>query len=127
MAIHTSLSLAKTTKPKYNLETSYFCISMKKRLTFLLLFVSMAATFYPCCSKDNCGGDNVATANHNNQKTEGTCSPFITCGTCPGFTQLTSTIEVPQMTTEKVIHNSTIKPFLLLTYSPSLLQPPRVA
>lgn len=103
------------------------CLVMKKLFAFLLLVVSMAATFCPCCREDDYCSDDVASANHNNRKAEGPCSPFITCGTCPGFTQLTCVVEIPKPATDKVIHNASVKPFLLLTYSASLLQPPRIA
>ncbi|WP_018611910.1 hypothetical protein [Segetibacter koreensis] len=89
----------------------------------------MAATFYPCCSKDDGCNDQFAanTANHNNHKSEGNCSPFVTCGTCFGFIEAAKVIEIPLITLAKPVHRSRVISLTLSTYTPSQLQPPRVA
>lgn len=115
-------------KPIKNLFI-YLCTSMIKWLTFLLLLVTTTATFYPCCSKDDCCNDVVTpkATNHSNHKSEGNCSPFITCGTCPGFTQMASIYYVPVVTEEKPVHHEKVFSLTLSSYTASLLQPPRIA
>src|SRR5438309_7509863 len=99
---------------------------MKKWLTFLLLLVSMAAAFCPCCSKDNCCNEVLSSRNtdQNNHKCEGTCSPFITCGTCPGFVHSVKVIELPVIAQEKPVHHSRVISITLSSFTASLLQPP---
>lgn len=80
---------------------------MKKWLTFLLLLVALTATFYPCCSKDDCGNDKLTTktADHENHESKGNCSPFITCGTCSGFTQVATHLEMPPVRAGMPVHH----------------------
>jgi hypothetical protein len=89
----------------------------------------MTAAFYPCCSKDNCCGDALTSkaTNQNSHKPEGTCSPFITCCTCTGFTQMTRPVVIPMFKESKPVHHSKGIFLTLTTYTASLLQPPRIA
>jgi len=102
---------------------------MKKWLTFLLLLVTMTAIFYPCCSKDDCCNDDLTsnTTNHSNHKSEGNCSTFVTCGTCPGFLVSAKLVDIPVIKVEKPVHHSAAFSLTLSSYTASLLQPPRVA
>jgi len=100
---------------------------MKKWLTFLLLLVTITATLYPCCGKDDCCNNELTSKTTNHKHKEGTCSPFITCGTCAGFTQVTNTVIVPIAPEEKTVHHSKVICLTLSSYTPSLLQPPQVA
>src|SRR4051812_22860293 len=102
---------------------------MKKWLTLVLLLVCITAAFYPCCSKDNCSNDVLTSksTNQNNHKPQGTCSPFITCGTCPGFIQMANAVVIPIVKEEKTIHHSRVNSLTLSAYTDSLLQPPRMA
>jgi hypothetical protein len=100
---------------------------MKNWLSFLLLLISMAATLCPCYNKDECCSDMLTskTTNHSDHKSEGNCSPFITCNTCPGFTQMVPVIDIPFVEEQKPVHHSRVISFVLSTYKASLLQPPR--
>jgi hypothetical protein len=101
---------------------------MKKWLAFLLLLVTMTATFYPCCREDCCRNELTAkSANRNNQKPACNCSPFVTCGTCAGFTLTATVVEVFKITEEKPVHHTRIVAPTLSAYTASLLQPPRMA
>ena len=102
---------------------------MKKWLTFLLFIVTTIASFYPCCDEDQCGADNLisTTTEQGKKSNEGTCSPFISCGTCPGFTQLAKAIEVPTIEQVKPVHHSRVQSSPLPSYTSSLLQPPKAA
>ena len=102
---------------------------MKKCFIFLLLLITMSATLFPCCGKDDCCNDilSTKTTDNRNHKAEGTCSPFITCVTCSGFTQMTNVINIPLMLHEKLVHHSKIISLKLSSYTASLLQPPQVA
>jgi hypothetical protein len=102
---------------------------MKKCAAYLLLLISMAATLYPCYGKDDCCNDMLTSSNtsHDNHKSEGSCSPFITCNTCPGFTQMVTVIDIPFVQEQKPVHHSKVVSFVLSTYKAPLLQPPRVA
>lgn len=109
---------------------NYLCNSMKQLFTFFLLLVSLTATFYPCCDRDSCNTDEPVSENnpkHNNHKSEGTCSPFITCGTCPGFVNEFKPIEVPFLVKENIVHTIHPASIILSAYNASLLQPPQMA
>ncbi|MDE3234306.1 MAG: hypothetical protein KGO81_00015 [Bacteroidota bacterium] len=101
---------------------------MKKAFTFLLLLVTMVATFYPCCDRDDCciKEQNAKYPGRNEHK-EGCCSPFINCSTCAGFIQLTSFVLIPVVAEQKLVHHSAIIPMEVSAYASSLLQPPRKA
>lgn len=102
---------------------------MKKWLTFFLLLVNLMATFYSCYGKDDCCNDvqTSKNASHENHKSEGNCSPFITCSTCPGFTQVTYVVDIPTIQEVKPIHYSKWVWLTLSTYTAYLFQPPRIA
>ena len=102
---------------------------MKMWITFLLLLIATLATFCPCYTKDDCSNDELLSegANHGNHKSEGNCSPFVTCGTCSGFATNIQIVEIPIIKIQKPVHHSRVISLLLGTYSASLFQPPRVA
>src|SRR3954447_24789143 len=99
---------------------------MKKWLVFILLLITTAGTFIPCCSIDNCSADRPAnTSNHQKHQNEGTCSPFFACATCPGFVELAKPIQLAKPLVEKIIYYQSILKFSLPTFSSSFWQPPR--
>tara|TARA_Y100001001_G_scaffold63229_1_gene60503 strand:- start:859 stop:1188 length:330 start_codon:yes stop_codon:yes gene_type:complete len=65
---------------------------MKFLAVFLSLFTVLLSS-YPCCQEkgscsetflaDSCGHDDSEESPHDKEKP---CSPFYTCGRCPGFT-----------------------------------------
>ena len=102
---------------------------MKNWATLLLLIVTMAASFSSCCSVDDCC-DEVQTSQNTSQgdrESEDNCSPFINCGTCPGFTQMENVADIPTIQNVKQVHYSKLVSLTLSNYTASLLQPPRVA
>jgi hypothetical protein len=61
----------------------YICI-VKKWFSILLVLLTMAGSFFPCCVDDDCT-DASTTENNRHQdehKEKGNCSPFFACGTC---------------------------------------------
>lgn len=99
---------------------------MKKWLVLLLFFITAAGTFIPCCSVDSCCTDQLATsANHEKRQTEGTCSPFFACATCPGSVELAKPIQLIQPVIEKQVHHEQLVQYNLTTYPSSFWQPPR--
>jgi len=102
---------------------------MKMWLTSILLLIAMTATLCPCYTKDDCCSDELLNegANNGNHKSDGNCSPFVTCGTCPGFTFNVRFVDIPIVAIDKPVHHSRVISLLLATYSASLFQPPRVA
>jgi len=100
---------------------------MKEWLVFILLVITTAGTFVPCCQFDDCTGQTASTNGHENHRREGTCSPFVICGTCAGFTHLAKTPEIPAILFEKTSYHSGAATFLLSAYATSLFQPPRIA
>jgi hypothetical protein len=58
---------------------------------FILSIYVLVLSAIPCCSEDNCV-DETKTAQSNEHAQEedrgcdGSCSPFLTCGNCVGFT-----------------------------------------
>jgi hypothetical protein len=101
---------------------------MKNWVVYLLLLLTMAGSFIPCCQVDNCPEDQTAaTTTNDDHQPEGACSPFFACATCPGFTQLAKTIhlEMPEAVLPK--HYPSAINFTITSYTASLLQPPRIA
>ena len=100
---------------------------MKKWLVFILLLVTTLGTLVPFCQIDNCCADEITnTANDDSHGEEGLCSPFITCGTCLGFTQLAKIVELPALSVDKPVHHSMFTSSILSSYVSVLLQPPRI-
>ena len=99
---------------------------MKKWLTFLLLLITLTGTFYPCCLVDECNEEEIATAQKENKKqTEGNCSPFFACATCPGFAQMSKPVQIIQPVIENQVHHERLVVFNPTTYASSFWQPPR--
>jgi hypothetical protein len=100
---------------------------MKKWLAAILLIISVACNVIPCCQFDNCAGEEkeLGTANHENEE-EGACSPFFSCTTCSGFTQISKPVQLPQLFTQKQIHYTynLINP--LPDFAAVCWQPPRL-
>jgi hypothetical protein len=99
---------------------------MKKGFTFLLLLITLAGTFFPCCLGDKCNDEEITTSQkQNNKQEEGNCSPFFACASCTGFTIMTKPVQIVQPVTEIQVHPETFVVFNLTTYSSSFWQPPR--
>ena len=101
---------------------------MKKCIAFLWLIVSILATFFPCCTKDDCCADTTGLQQPlgQNRKSDKACSPFLTCGTCVGFAQTAKTIEIPSFTLQKLVHQARIIVHAPSSYKASPFQPPRM-
>ena len=108
---------------------SYICTFMKSCFTFVLLLITLLTTFYPCCNVDNCCEDELTSTatKQNDQQPEGNCSPFISCGTCTGFTEMVMMPDIPHISVEKAVHHSRVISVSLSYYISSFLQPPRTA
>lgn len=61
-----------------------------KIFCFILSIYVLVLSTVPCCSDDNCIDETKTEQTDKHSKDEhqgcGTCSPFLTCGTCVGFT-----------------------------------------
>jgi hypothetical protein len=101
---------------------------MKKWFTFILLLVTLTGTLFPCCLIDDCNDEEIVTGKkENNQEPEGTCSPFFSCATCPGFAEISKSVKLVQPEPRIHYHYPKNVSFILSTYSASLLQPPQNA
>jgi hypothetical protein len=99
---------------------------VKNWLVIILLIITAAGTFIPCCGVDDCCADEfAATSNHKDHQSEGTCSPFFACATCPGFVLLSDRIQIIQPVPVKQVHHEEIVNHILSTYASSFWQPPR--
>jgi hypothetical protein len=99
---------------------------MKKWSILILLLITAAGTFIPCCGVDDCCADQIAkSTRHEKRQTEGTCSPFFACASCSGFVELSKPIQLIQPVVEKQVHHENIVKFNLATYFSSFWQPPR--
>ncbi|WP_315823552.1 hypothetical protein [Paraflavitalea speifideaquila] len=102
---------------------------MKKWFTCILLLITMAGTFCPCCIEEDCADEPLqeVPSSHNNHKSEGACSPFFACGTCaPSVDPIHAGVEVVVSTPLSIDHQS----FFLLqlsSYTAPFFQPPRLA
>lgn len=97
---------------------------MEKWIIFLLLLITTAGTFIPCCQRDNCCADQSINTKHENSKNEGTCPPFA-CATCFGFVELTNPIQSIQLLVQKQVHYEMFEVLNLSTFSATYWQPPR--
>jgi hypothetical protein len=99
---------------------------VKNWLVIILLIITAAGTFIPCCGIDDyCADQFAATSNHNGHQSEGTCSPFFACATCPGFVMLSDRIQFIQPVAEKQVHHEGIVNHHLSRYVSFFWQPPR--
>ena len=99
---------------------------MKKLAAILLLFLSLAGTFIPCCLEDDC--DDIAMAQNadHEHKGAGNCSPFFSCGTCaPGLDLWAIQVSISEIITDNVPHASFYQ-FQLGSYANQMFQPPRM-
>jgi hypothetical protein len=110
----------------FSLLPSVSLQGMKKWLVLFLIVITTAGMVIPCCAVDNCCADQVAlAASHDEKNTEGYCSPFFACATCPGFVQLFQPVQLVQPAKEKQVHHENIINTYLTTYCSSFWQPPR--
>jgi len=98
---------------------------MKIWLVLILLIVTAAGTFIPCCGVNDCCADQVAASNHDNHENKSICSPFFACATCPASVELTKTIQLDVPSAESLVHQHAIIKADLPPYSSSFWQPPR--
>ena len=99
---------------------------MKKWAVIIMLFITSAGTFFPCCLVDDCSADKPASShNENKQKEEGTCSPFFACTACAAFVEITKPLQLTEPVFQKPIHHEKVFSFILSNYSHSFWQPPR--
>ncbi|WP_228237676.1 DUF6660 family protein [Allomuricauda sp. M10] len=79
-----------------------------KFIAVILSLVTLTLSSYPCCQEtstcssisdvlDNCSDDDRPEAPHDKDTP---CSPFYTCGRCPGFTITYETLELISMDCE---------------------------
>ncbi|RYY93246.1 MAG: hypothetical protein EOO11_20050 [Chitinophagaceae bacterium] len=69
---------------------------MKRFFVILLLLLVSAATLTPCCSFDDCASEHASAGHEQDDKGDGSCSPFFACATCPGFVSTSKAIQLPQ-------------------------------
>lgn len=99
---------------------------MKRWAVIIMLFITSAGTFLPCCLLDDCCVDQAALSpNENEHKEEGTCSPFFACITCAGFVEITKPLQLTVLVFHKPIHEEIEFIFIPSNYIHSFWQPPR--
>ncbi|MDC6361802.1 MULTISPECIES: hypothetical protein [Flavobacteriaceae] len=106
-----------------------------KFLTVILSLLTIVLSSYPCCQEtDSCfetsTASHCADGDHNTENEqhdkETPCSPFFTCGRCPGFTTNHVSLElVPFELEEKIQPIVYIEPLPKEVYFFSL-KPPRI-
>jgi hypothetical protein len=99
---------------------------MKKMLIFILLLITTAGAFIPCCHIDDCCAKQIAnTPGDKSQKREETCPPFFVCTTCSVIAELTNPTGLIQPIIEKPVYQESAVVFYFSPYSGSYWQPPR--
>lgn len=103
-----------------------------KMISILLAGIIISLTFQPCCASENKCFEETASCrddiNHSseNEVPELPCSPFYSCGACPGFNlvsvQFITTATALKETTKL---NSFYSPSSSETYILLLLKPPK--
>jgi hypothetical protein len=108
-----------------HLQTIYLC-GVKRFLAFILVIIVAVTALTPCCTVDDCHGDQIAKQDTSkNADAEGTCSPFFSCTTCPGFTTLEKPITIPAPAEYHPQYFEAHFTFLSSTYTAVPWQPPR--
>ena len=102
-----------------------------KVLCFILSLYAILLSTVPCCADDNCN-DEIKTEQSDNHSQDDNdcqenCSPFLTCGTCTGFSFPTLAFSLTPtavaLTTQLSIYNSSFSS----EYLCSIWQPPKVS
>lgn len=59
---------------------------------FILALLVTFLSIIPCCTFDECGDEGAIEDQHKEApgESEGSCSPFLNCGSCAGFTAQTT-------------------------------------
>ncbi|MGB8193474.1 MAG: hypothetical protein WCF67_16200 [Chitinophagaceae bacterium] len=99
-----------------------------KFLAFMLLVISMAATFIPCCEFDGCADEPVAAAHQDNEDKKPGCSPLSTCNRCSVAAIVA--LKLPQLDTPSITKGQFIEARIASvspSYFPSFWQPPRLS
>jgi hypothetical protein len=101
---------------------------LKRFLVFILLLIVTITTLTPCCKVDDCAADNIAFSKQESGKhqTEGTCSPFFSCTSCPGFIAIEKPVQIPMPPVTVQQYGETVYTFHFPAYYASFWQPPRV-
>jgi hypothetical protein len=98
-----------------------------KFLTFLILLISVAATFIPCCEFDGCEEEIANSSNQSQKKQDASCSPLSVCPTCATAIVIAPTVELPGIIISKTEKPPIETPSRLPLYSSFFWQPPRVS
>lgn len=99
---------------------------MKKFFAFILLLITLAAAFTPCCASDQCNEVTVEmTAHADDESTDDNCSPFVTCGYCNGFTQFNTLSEITFIPALITIYHERNTNRYSCSYTARLLEPPK--
>jgi hypothetical protein len=101
---------------------------MKKWAVIIMLFITSAGTFFPCCLIDDCCVDKSGSTSHNEnqQKEKGNCSPFFACAACAAFVELAKPIQLTEPVFQKAVHPEKMFSSILSGYFHSFWQPPRL-
>jgi len=101
--------------------------NMIKWLVFLMLLVTATATFIPCCeSEECCLSETSSDKDHNEEKSNGICSPLCAATSCHSVVELCRTIQfiVSIPSTIQVFTENLVK-YHPTFYCTSFWQPPR--
>ena len=92
----------------------------------ILLIITLAGTFYPCCINDGCSSEEKSLTDHKTEKQpEGNCSPFFSCASCSGFTHAVKTISLKVPERHINIEHPITQEVIISSYISSFWQPPR--
>lgn len=106
----------------------YYLCSVKKWFSILLIILTTAGSFFPCCQEDECIGDQLAQTSHQEKhEDKGNCSPFFACGTCAAALDVNLTNITIENPVPPTIHHTSLYLFQLGNYSASFFQPPRLS
>ncbi|MBK8847521.1 MAG: hypothetical protein IPO27_13660 [Bacteroidetes bacterium] len=100
-----------------------------KFITFILALYVLTLSTVPCYVEDKCLNQDTSNRTNRNNDEQGCsdcCSPFVSCGTCCGFTfHFTAfSLQATFLSTEKVFSN--YKQTFHSQFAPSIWQPPKL-
>lgn len=104
-----------------------------KVLCFILATFVFALSTVPCCWEEECNNEvkseqssNHSTDHQDNDCTN--CSPFLTCGSCAGFTFKSIQFNFPKPSfLSKITIPSIYKNQILLDFVVKIWQPPKIS
>lgn len=92
----------------------------------ILSFIVLVLSVSPCCTEGDCIDEQKTTQDASHQDECNSCSPFLSCGSCTGFTPASTTITRPVCFFEHPCNHISVSEPVPETQHNKIWQPPRM-